>query len=381
MAIELSPIARRALGGSPMPSFRTQEGEDDFGSLTGSDVADAWGPGIVLESTGGGSRIPSSYYESLGKARLQTAETARRKFEAEQAAAAAAMERTRAGQQAQADYLRSQIGQGVPGAISAGLAQQETAGREYIQGEYNRLLESLGQRRTAGEQQLGMGYDALRNYLMQNPPVAYAQAEPAARTMAQNVLQQYMQQRGISQAPVQAEIDTLNAQLAGGALNYNQLLNVLAASERQQQQSRLAEEQMARQLGVSSLGQLYAGATSGLEQTRLAALNELASRIGQSRLAAEAQAAARDQALSDALAALLGQGLIGGGDQVPKLMETTPAVAPAAPTPVEQLAAKLAGVRSPALANRITNFVAANPNATPAQIRRQFPQLGANITR
>jgi len=384
MAVRISPFAQRALSGRGMPltADREEDNQTDFGSLDPNDVGGVWGDNITLESTGG-SRIPSSYYNQLGQARVDTAALARDKFAAEQAAAAAAAERIRQGQAAQAAYLRGQIGAGVPSVISGEIGAQEAAGQKYIQDEYNRLLEALGQRRATGEQQMRLGFDALQTFLQQNPAMAYAQTQRTMPTTTQNALAQYMQSRGVEQGPVQAEIDMLNAQLAGGAENYNQLLNVLTASEQQQQQSRLAEEQMARTLGLSNLGQLYAGATSGLEQTRLAALNDLASRISAARLQAQREAAARDQALSDALAALLGQGYVKpteaeGG---PAPVETTAPAPVVKPSPVEQLAAKLGGIKNESLANRVENFVANNPNATPAQIRKQFPKLGANITR
>ena len=230
------------------------------------------------------------------------------KFAQEQKAAEAAAQRVQAGQQAQLDYIRGQLGAGIPTAISSEIAKQETEGQNYINTQYQNLLNALGARRTAGEDVLTSGYDALRNYLTSNVPQAYATAARAVPTTVQSGLEQYLASRGVSGEPSAAEVAAVNAQLAGGATNYNQLLNVLAAQEAAGQQSRLAEERMARQLGGERLGQIYAGATAGLEQEKLSALNELASRISNARLQAEQQRIAREQALQDALATLLGQG-------------------------------------------------------------------------
>lgn len=304
MAISLSSRAQRALGGiAPMQTGGTS-GDTDL------NWDDPYGDSGLVSTTSGGSRIPQSYYDALGKARLDAATLARQKFETEQAAATAAAERLRQGQAAQAAYLRSQLGAGIPSSITGEIETQERAGQQFIQDQYQNLLSALGQRRGVGEQQLRTGYDALQTFLMQNPAVAYAQTQRAMPTVAQSDLANYMATRGISAEPSQQALEALNAQLAGGASNYNQLLNVLTGAEQQQQASRLAEEQMARQLGMTQLGQLYAGATAGLEQERLAALNELAARVSAARLQAQQQQAARDQALQDALATLLGQGYV-----------------------------------------------------------------------
>ena len=324
MAISLSSRAQRALGGiAPMQT-------GDTGGDTDLNWDDPYADSGLVSTTSGGSRIPQSYYDALGKARTDTAALAREKYETEQAAATAAAERLRQGQAAQAAYLRSQLGAGIPSSITGEIETQERAGQQFIQDQYQNLLSALGQRRGVGEQQLRTGYDALQTFLSQNPAVAYAQTQRAMPTVAQSDLANYMATRGISAEPSQQALEALNAQLAGGASNYNQLLNVLTGAEQQQQASRLAEEQMARQLGMTQLGQLYAGATAGLEQERLAALNELAARVSAARLQAQQQQAARDQALQDALATLLGQGYV-------PPTESEGAVAPTAPTGTEPI--------------------------------------------
>lgn len=310
MAINLSLRAQRALGGIFPANTSDTSGTSNTSGSTDLNWDDPYGDSGLVSTSTGGSSVPKSYYDALGKARTDTVQLARDKFDAEQVAATLAADRLRAGQAAQAAYLRSQLGAGIPSAITGEIETQERAGQQFIQDQYQNLLSALGQRRGVGEQQLRTGYDALQTFLMQNPAVAYAQTQRAMPTVAQSDLANYMATRGISAEPSQQALEALNAQLAGGASNYNQLLNVLTGAEQQQQASRLAEEQMARQLGMTQLGQLYAGATAGLEQERLAALNELAARVSAARLQAQQQQAAREQALQDALATLLGQGYV-----------------------------------------------------------------------
>lgn len=354
--------------------MNTGEGDDftDFSEFSeyGADWNDTGIPTLSSTSSGSSSSAGS----------LLNAQTNRDKFLAEQRAATAAADLARLGAQRTADYYRNILGQGAMnlGGLEEQIGAQEKAGKQYIADQYNLLSGLLGERRGQAEQLQTQGFNALQTYLNQNPMQAYAQAQGAMPTVSQNALTQYMQSRGLDTAPTQEATDILNAQLAGGAANYNQLLNVLRASEAQQQQSRAAEEQMARTLAGSNLGAIYGTATSNLEQTRLSALADLASRVQAARLQAERDRLAREQAIQDAIAKLLGTGTVEPTEgEIPVTMPGGGVVAPSA---IQQLVAKLPGIQNQALAGRIGNFVATNPTATSEQIRALFPRLGANIT-
>lgn len=333
-----------------------------------------------------------------GRAAIQNAALARQKFEEEQAAAAAAAARTQAGTQASADYIRRLLSQAQTpfGGLEEQIAEQETAGRQYITDQARMLADLISGRRTQAMETTTAGYDALRNYLAANPMQAFAQTQRAVPTVQQGILDQYLASRGISAAPAQAGQDVVNAQLAAQAANYNQLLNVLTGAEAQQQSSRAAEEQMARALAGTQLEALYGAQTAGLEQQRLAALNELASRVATARLQAEQARLAREQALQDAIAKLLGTGYVPptSGETAPPVDTgggTTgggstgggaPVVAPTITRPIDILAAR--AVRAEAagndrLANRIADFIEANPNAGIRKIEREFPQIAQTI--
>ena len=293
-----------------------------------------------------------------GKKGLTTAEKiAQQKFEA-----------SKRGAQAQADYLRGLIGQGVAPGVSAAIEAQRKAGESYIGERAQGVLDELARRRTEATGVTGGAYDALRNYLAANAPTAYAQAQRAVPQVAQTALGQYMSGQGVSPAAAQEAVQLANVQAAGGASNYNQLLNVLAAREAAAQTSRLGETEMARATASRGLESLYGAGILQVEQQRAAALADLANRIASSRLAAEQQAAARDRAIQDALGGLLGTGYV------------TQPVVPAAPgaTPLEQLRALTANaaIRNPALAQRVAKV---SPQASLAQILAEFPRLGARI--
>ena len=119
--------------------------------------------------------------------------------------------------------------------------------------------------------------------------------------------------QGVSPAAAQEAATLANIQSAGGASNYNQLLNVLAAREAAGQQSRQSEAEMGLASQLAQLQAIYGQATGGLEQSRLQALAELSSRSAAARLQAQQQAAARNQALQDAIAQLVATGLFPQG--------------------------------------------------------------------
>jgi hypothetical protein len=333
--------------------------------------------GIV--STGGSS-------SQSGAAAWKNALLNETKYNAEIDAAKAAREAAAKGAQYQLDYLKNQIaGAGqIPASLLEQFAQQQSTGEGYINQQYKDLLDQLTGRKTLAEQTTTTGYDALRNYLAQNQPTAYAQAANAVPEVVQNALAQYMQSQGVNPETAQPAVEAANAAALGGTTNYNELLNVLRAREQSGQQSRLAEEQMARQLGLQNIQSLYGAGTSGLEQQKLAALADLSSRVQASKLQAEQQRIAREQALSDALAALYGTGYVpytppptdGGTTD----SGTTATAAPAAPTvltPAERLASQVANATNKTLINKVNTFVEKNPNATQAQIAKAFPKLAA----
>ena len=235
---------------------------------------------------------------------------ARDKAAAATAAAAAKAAREAAGAQAQYDYYKGQLGAGVPKEISGNIDAQETAQTNFINTQAKNLLAQLAGRRDTATGITTQGYDSLSRYLAANQPRAFQEAQQASPVITQNALAQYMQAQGASPAAVTPETDRLNALATGGADNYNQLLNVLRAAEQSGAGSRASEGELARALAGSQLQAIYGNATSGVEAGQLSALNQLAQVIANARLKAQQDATARDQAIQDALAKILGTGVV-----------------------------------------------------------------------
>lgn len=253
---------------------------------------------VVVQTGGSGDSGRYAYLSALEK------------IKADQAAAAAATERATQGARAQEAYLRGQLGAGIPSMITGQIDTQEKTGQQFIQDQAKALLAQLQERKGQATGLTETGYSNLMNYLARNQPTAFAQAQRVMPTITETGLGQYMAGQGVSPAAAQEAARLANIQAAGGASNYNQLLNVLAAREQAGQTSRQAEAEMGLAGQLANLQAIYGAGTSSLEQQRLAALQELATVISNARIQASREQAAREQAIKDALAALYGTGYV-----------------------------------------------------------------------
>jgi hypothetical protein len=193
-----------------------------------------------------------------------------------------------------------------------------------------------------------------------------------------NDLATYAASQGVNSQGVNPLINSLNAASAGGANNYNRLLQTLAATQSASNQSRLAEEQMSRTLSGTNLSQL-----------QQQALYQLLQQKQKAQLDAQQQAVAREQALQDAVGTLVGGGYTTAtGEQPSWLAELLkPKVVedkvvedkPAQLTAVQQLKAIPIKASNTALNKRIDNFIAKNPNATVAQVQNEFKKITKKI--
>ena len=376
---------------------RPQQADDEY------DFDIFGGTGLVDDSgSGSGSRIPRSYYDALAEAAKSRAASAAGKvqfdigkFITERDLNAAALARQQAGAAAQKAYFESQLGLGIPSAISGEIEAQERAGQDFIGQQAAALLSQLQARQGQATGLTQTGFSNLQNYLAQNQPTAFAQAQRARPTITQSDLGQYMTGQGVSPAAAQEASTLANIQSAGGASNYNQLLNVLAAREAAGQQSRQSEAEMGLASQLAQLQAIYGQATGGLEQSRLQALAELSSRSGAARLQAQQQATARQQALEDAIAQLVGTGLFpqetdtGTGDDT-AAAEAAAAAAAAAATPpraqrVETAAQEFSSFKEAIKALNPKQVAALTKDGTGlsakeiAELKRKNPKLAAQF--
>lgn len=211
---------------------------------------------------------------------------------------------------AQANYIKGLLsGTGYRSAIDTMLGkvgEEETRQLGALDAQFAPAISNVKTAYETGTKQATAGYDALRNWLTQNAPTAYASATRAVASPMDNALQAYQRAQGVPTDRSDAAVQLANLAATGGASNYNQLLNTLAAAESAGQQSRLAEEGMARLATGNQLSAAQAAALAQLATQRAGAETGIRSQFGQTRLSAEQAAIQRRQALEDQLRALLG---------------------------------------------------------------------------
>ncbi len=241
-------------------------------------------------------------------------------------AAQEALARQQAGADAQAATLRGQIASAgsIDPSLLSTLDSQKSAQETAVSDQYKLLSGQLNKSYdTAGGLQT-QGFDALKTYLQNNAPTAFANAPRATAGTVSNELGQYMQAQGVDQSRANPGLMQANTALQGGAANYNNLLGVLAANSGADQESRLAEQQMGQQLASAQLAAYKAQQEGTLSTQQLTALQEISTQYNTAKYNAQQAALQRQQALQDALNALIGTGY------------TTPLPAtPATPTKTE----------------------------------------------
>lgn len=387
------------------PGATTSEPVDIAGAVAdavaGLDLSGGidWGAIGSIGSSGSGG-APKSYYDALGAARTSEAETAAAKlgleaskYENQLATDAAALARKKAAAQSQLDYLKGQL---TGGEINPQLAQSledQRAQREaYVNNEYARLLGNLGTQYGQAKTLTNEGFANLAAYLQNAPQNAFATAERATAAPVANELAQYMASRGVETGRAEPGLMAAQAAAQGGAANYNNLLNVLSATAVQANQSRLNEQAMAQRLAAAQLDARKAAQEGTLTTAQLQGLQSIQDQYNAAKIQLQANAIARDQALQDAIAAVTGSGALEytptetstsgstTGGTTTGGTTTTGTTAPTQSNAVAILARQVAaakGSNAPALQARAEKFIAANPTATPAQVKAEFPQLRA----
>ena len=399
MALGVQVYGKKPVTKAPVGSFfktpmnKPTEEEPVIPNTTGTDGANGGFSTVVIDTSGGNN----GYYAY---------KSALEKIAADQAAALAATNRATSGAQYQADYLTGLLNQGIPSNLTGLLDQQRIDSNKYINSQYDTAMQQLansytGQGGTVANptatSALGLtntGYGALQSYLQNNAPTAYAGATRATPGAVSNDLAAYMQAQGVGTDRANPGLVAANTALQGGAANYNNLLGVLGANSAAGQESRLAEQQMSQTLAQAQLGAQNQQQQGLLNQQQQAALAQIVSEQAANRLNLERESTARNQTIQDALATLLGSGYINPGQINPTtitgtaptntITQSQPTVTIPPPvvtqkTPVQQLAAIPVKSSNTALINKIESFVTANPDATAAQVKKKFPDLGKKI--
>jgi hypothetical protein len=166
------------------------------------------------------------------------------------------------------------------------ISDQSKVSEGAISGAYDRALQNIGQGYDVAKGLGDQGYSALNAYLAanQNNPYAGMTAQVGS---APDALTNYLSAYGVSDAPVQGQIQADQLQAQQGAGNFQNLINTLSAIAQQGASSRGAESQMAQLLFNTGLGQERAGYTSQAENAQAQALAALQQAVYQSRFGVE----------------------------------------------------------------------------------------------
>jgi hypothetical protein len=149
------------------------------------------------------------------------------------------------------------------------------------------------------------GFNALNAYLQANPNNPYA-GMTAQVGSAPDALTNYLSAYGVSDAPVQGQIQADLLQAQQGAGNFQNLIDVLSGVAQQGAGSRGAESEMAQLLFNTSLGQDRAGYTSQANNAQAAALAQLQQQMYGDRFGVEQNRNTLAQQLAQTVAELTG---------------------------------------------------------------------------
>jgi len=158
--------------------------------------------------------------------------------------------------------------------------------QDNITGAYDRAITNIGEGYDAASGLGAAGFSALNQYLAQNQNNPYAGMQASVGS-APDALSSYLSAYGVSDQPVQGQIQADQLQAQQGASNYQNLIDILNANAQQGAASRGAESQMAQLSFDTGLGQDRAGYTSQAANAQAQALAALQQQMFQSRFGVE----------------------------------------------------------------------------------------------
>ena len=261
------------------------------------------------------------------------------------------------------DYYQSGDWRKLYQDLGSQLDTMQTQGTGQIGDIYKSALGNIGAGYADASRMTGQGYNALNQYLAQNNLNPYAGASFTPTTVADGS-QQFMQAYGVDSPEVAQQVATENAYNQQGAQGFNTMYDLLSRAAQQSQQSRMNESQMAQNFANQGLSSTRAAYEAMAAKSQQESLNDLLNRISSSRYDLSQQEGEKGQTLQEQLITNdPGDGTVSETkipltkkEQIARLVETTPNFKSA----VTQFA--------PA-------YIAKNPKATVAELKKTFPEL------
>ena len=275
--------------------------------------------------------------------------------------------------------------QGLQGRLSSGgyrgnadtllglINNQNTQGQAAIQGNYTTGMGNINAGYDTAQGMINTGYGDLNKYLNANQGNPYANLQQQVSPV-NNAMANYLSAYGVSNDPVNQQVQASQMANQQGADSYNQLQQLMSANQLANNQSNLDVSQMAQNYATTGLGAQRAGYQANADSARTSAMNQLMDQINEARYGVEQDAGTRKNALEEAIIAAGGSldGSTAGGGVDGKT------VAPGSATARSQDVASAADNYP----NFKTALAAMNPNykfTTMAAAKKKFPALAGKF--
>ena len=144
------------------------------------------------------------------------------------------------------------------------------------------------------------GYDDLNRYLNANQIDPYANLQQQVSPV-NNAMADYLSAYGVSNDPVNQQVQASSIANQEGANSFNQLQQLMSANQLANNQSNLGVSQAAQNYATTGLGTQRAGYLANAEAARMSAMNQLMDQIDQARYGVEQDAGNRKNALEEAI--------------------------------------------------------------------------------
>jgi len=182
---------------------------------------------------------------------------------------------------------------------------QNTESQKNITDAYGRATTNINEGYDVASGLGTEGYRALNQYLAQNRNDPYAGMQATVGS-APDALSSYLSAYGVSDQPVQGQIQADQLQAQQGAGNYQNLINLLSAIAQQGDTSRGAESQMSQLMFDTNLGQERAGYQSQASNAQAQALAALQQQMAERQFGVESNRGTVANQLAQVLAEING---------------------------------------------------------------------------
>ena len=177
---------------------------------------------------------------------------------------------------------------------------QNQQGQTAIQGQYDTGTGNINAGYDTGLGMINSGYGDLNKYLNANQIDPYANLQQQVSPV-NNAMADYLSAYGVSNDPVNQQVQASQMANQEGANSFNQLQQLQSANQLANNQSNLGVSQAAQNYATTGLGTQRAGYLANAESSRMSAMNQLMDQINQARYGVEEGVGNRKTQLEDSI--------------------------------------------------------------------------------